>query len=64
MTKAGWTMLAMMLIGALSSGCGGTPSMTTASGGTDAYGNNAAPGASGGIIDVYQTGRASARQNF
>lgn len=63
MTKAGWMMLAVMLIAA-ASGCARTQGTFTASTGTDAYGSSAAPASFDALTDVYQTGRASARQNF
>jgi hypothetical protein len=56
-------MLAVALIAA-APGCAPTQGPVTASAGTDAYGSGAAPGAFDALTDVYQTGRASARQNF
>jgi hypothetical protein len=63
MTNAGWMMFAAALIAAVST-CVRPQGSVTASTGTEAYGSSAAPGAFDALTDVYQTGRASARQNF
>ena len=63
MTKAGWMMLAVVLIAA-ASGCARTQETVIASTGTSVYGSSTLPAGFDTLTDVYHTDRVSARQNF
>ena len=63
MSKAGWMMLAVVLVAAVS-GCARTQGTVIASTGTSVYGSSVVPPAFDTLTDVYHTDRVSARQNF